>query len=242
MLLVIVLHLAVTHVSGDVTNVSNIFAAPPRDSLNGKRALQETEHRRHAVFTSSDSVIKDKVAPSGQSCEAEMTGIRTQLAALEARMEARMDKLATQQQEYIAKASQRKASVAFTAHMSSGRVIVSKTSPFAYDAVTTNIGNSYNPLTGVFTAPVSGLYVFYFQIMVHGSEPTIYAGITKEGTMIASMPAQGAPNQYDQGSALAATHVNKGEQVYVKWNLGGTYTEGGWWNAFAGFLLLPDAA
>uniref|UniRef100_A0A096M6A1 C1q domain-containing protein n=1 Tax=Poecilia formosa TaxID=48698 RepID=A0A096M6A1_POEFO len=51
--------------------------------------------------------------------------------------------------------------------------------------VTTNIGNAYSPSTGLFTAPVRGVYHFEFHIYGHGSstEPTS-ALLIKNGVQI----------------------------------------------------------
>ncbi|CAM4569919.1 unnamed protein product [Leuciscus chuanchicus] len=49
-----------------------------------------------------------------------------------------------------------------------------------YKNVFTNIGNAYNPITGIFTAPLKGAYMFRISIFSFGGTPT-YAAIIKNG-------------------------------------------------------------
>ena len=54
--------------------------------------------------------------------------------------------------------------VAFLAQFSSsGSVITPASGPFHMDKVIFNDGNGYDPLTGIFTTPVSGVYIFAAQ-------------------------------------------------------------------------------
>uniref|UniRef100_A0A3B5Q3W7 C1q domain-containing protein n=1 Tax=Xiphophorus maculatus TaxID=8083 RepID=A0A3B5Q3W7_XIPMA len=50
--------------------------------------------------------------------------------------------------------------------------------------VVTNIGNAYNPNTGLFTAPVRGVYHFDFHIHGHGSTNPTSAVLVKNGEQI----------------------------------------------------------
>uniref|UniRef100_A0A3B5QZR8 C1q domain-containing protein n=1 Tax=Xiphophorus maculatus TaxID=8083 RepID=A0A3B5QZR8_XIPMA len=53
-----------------------------------------------------------------------------------------------------------------------------------FKRVVTNIGNAYNPDTGLFTAPVRGVYHFEFHIYGHGSPNPTSAVLIKNGEQI----------------------------------------------------------
>lgn len=52
-----------------------------------------------------------------------------------------------------------------------------------FDMVVSNIGNGYDALTGVFTAPYSGTYLFVLNIMVNNNN-YIQVAIDKSGTLL----------------------------------------------------------
>lgn len=113
-------------------------------------------------------------------------------------------------------------------------------SPLKFDAVVNNIGGAYNSATGVFTAPVSGLYVLYAKLMKHGNTPTIHWALDKSGTILC-MNALDAPNNlYDKSSCLSTARLQKGEQVFVRRTDGDFVLEGSWWCSFSGYLLSMD--
>nr|KAG5690059.1 hypothetical protein BaRGS_016367 [Batillaria attramentaria] len=129
--------------------------------------------------------------------------------------------------------------VAFTAHMSQSGVAVGTSSPFLFDAVVTNIGNGYNPHTGVFTAPYNGIYAFFFSIMNHGSS-ALHVAIEKTGTVLASTYAQGISSTYDKASVMATVSLQKGDQVFVRRVDGDTNILGEAATMFSGFLISPE--
>ena len=128
------------------------------------------------------------------------------------------------------------------AHVSQYGVTIGTDSPIKFDAVVSNIGGGYNPATGVFAAPVSGLYVFYAQLMKHAASPTIHWAIDKSGTVLCMNSLDSPNNLYDKSSCLTTTRLQKGEQVFVRRNDGDFHLEGYWWCAFAGFLVSMDVS
>ena len=57
--------------------------------------------------------------------------------------------------------------VAFFAYLSSRTPDLTAYKTLTFDTVITNVGNAYNPKSGVFTAPQSGLYVFTWTIRIN---------------------------------------------------------------------------
>ncbi|XP_067284739.1 complement C1q-like protein 4 [Pseudorasbora parva] len=109
-----------------------------------------------------------------------------------------------------------------------------------YRNVFTNIGNAYNPVTGIFTAPLKGAYVFKFSVYAHGSQANpSTASIMKNGQQVVKAyahQAQGALNS-SKGVVLL---LEVGDVVYVRlWPNSRIQDNGNNHNTFTGYILLP---
>ncbi|XP_067249202.1 uncharacterized protein [Chanodichthys erythropterus] len=108
-----------------------------------------------------------------------------------------------------------------------------------YKNVFTNIGNAYNPVTGIFTAPLKGAYMFRISVYGHGGTPATAAIFKNEEHMVLAHDSQA------QG-ALAASNgfvliLEVGDVVYVRLWSGRRIFENSKenHNTFSGFLLFP---
>ncbi|XP_063065497.1 complement C1q-like protein 2, partial [Engraulis encrasicolus] len=108
----------------------------------------------------------------------------------------------------------------------------------AYKHVITNIGNHYNPNTGIFTAPVRG--VFHFLVFVYGGAGRgTGVSLNKNGDPIVnaySHPAGGTVSSSNGASLL----LEVGDVVYVKLGHGAwVYDSVNHHTTFSGHLLFP---
>jgi hypothetical protein len=128
--------------------------------------------------------------------------------------------------------------VAFTAGLSKSVDNLGAHQNIPFDHVETNIGNGYNPHEGVFTAPVSGLYVFHTSIFVDRNQE-VFGELVVNGLIKASAYARSTDGRYDQGSQTLVIQIQQGDVVAVQ-NLivkselfGDPYI----YSTFSGFLL-----
>lgn len=108
-----------------------------------------------------------------------------------------------------------------------------------FDLVVTNIGAGYNAHTGIFTAPVSGVYSIFLSIMATNDRGSIFVGIVKEGHFLELLWAEGRTDPQDQGSAQVTTHLSSGQRVWIQQHAGDAI-RGAWFTLFTGFLVQAD--
>ena len=111
-----------------------------------------------------------------------------------------------------------------------------------FNVIVTNIGDGYNSLDGHFTAPLAGVYAFYFSMRTLNDHSWLLVAIYKGNRQLAYATAEGQADTWDRGSIFVTTHVDKGDVVYARRTSGGgsTYLEGGMFTTFSGVLISPD--
>ncbi|XP_041634954.1 complement C1q-like protein 4 [Cheilinus undulatus] len=85
-----------------------------------------------------------------------------------------------------------------------------------YRRVIVNIGNAYNEATGIFTAPVSGVY--YFNIFYHtGPTHGVHLSIYKNSQLMVVTSEHGSsPDRNDTGGNSVFLQLQPGDHVYVR--------------------------
>jgi len=106
-----------------------------------------------------------------------------------------------------------------------------------YETVITNIGNAYSKYTGVFTAPVAGVY--YFTIFHHsGGERGTVLRLHKNGQHMVT--TQDHPAVYEtahNGGNAVFLQLQRGDQVYVRMTENSHVWGSNYHTTFSGFLV-----
>ncbi|KAK7479192.1 hypothetical protein BaRGS_00029536 [Batillaria attramentaria] len=126
--------------------------------------------------------------------------------------------------------------VAFKARLTND-VTTNRKEVLVNNFVMLNIGGGYNNQTGVFTAPVSGLYIFMAKVSNAEEEKTAKVDVVLDNNPIAFAVASGT---YDSCTCHAVVKVVAGQKVWLR-----TFSEsssfcGKWGTAFCGVLIKPE--
>ncbi|KAK7110896.1 complement C1q-like protein 4 [Littorina saxatilis] len=111
-----------------------------------------------------------------------------------------------------------------------------------FDKIVTNIAGGYNPEDGRFTAPFAGVYAFFCSLRSINDRDWVVIDIVKGDIWLAQATGNGLNTPWDTGTAFATTHLDKGEQVFVKQHpgKGGSFVERGSLTTFSGMLVTAD--
>ncbi|XP_061195788.1 cerebellin-3-like [Saccostrea echinata] len=110
-----------------------------------------------------------------------------------------------------------------------------------FNKVISNEGGGYDPINGIFTAPVVGNYVFYVSIQGY-KDNDIYVDIVLNGSseVRAMVEANSASNeQYETGTNLVILRLQQGDRVWVRHYDGSGYAtfSDAPVTTFSGFLI-----
>ncbi|XP_062618471.1 complement C1q-like protein 3 [Saccostrea cucullata] len=87
-----------------------------------------------------------------------------------------------------------------------------------FDSIKVNVGNAYNPFSGVFTIPEAGVYVFSWTIECDGGG-SIFTQIVKNNEFFGSIASDSTQeSEYRMSTGVALTLANKGDIVFVRVN------------------------
>ncbi|KAL4618281.1 cerebellin-2-like [Arapaima gigas] len=106
-----------------------------------------------------------------------------------------------------------------------------------YRNVLTNVGNAYSPATGIFTAPVKGVYQFTFTTHAGANFPT-FVLLVQNGNILSMISDWIGGDGSNSAANSAIAHLNVGDQVYVQLYRG-THLWSGPHSSFSGVLLFP---
>jgi hypothetical protein len=105
--------------------------------------------------------------------------------------------------------------VAFCVHRVTDVNLDESNEVIVFKSIITNEGSGYDTSTGIFTAPVAGLYQFAVHLCTPISHYT-YVGIVHAGNVIVKDYTHGVGNNALCSSVGGAVRVESGEQIWVQ--------------------------
>ncbi|KAL1276211.1 hypothetical protein QQF64_035834 [Cirrhinus molitorella] len=109
-----------------------------------------------------------------------------------------------------------------------------------YRNIFTNIGNAYNPITGIFTAPLKGVYMFRVSVYGGGSSSTpSTVSIVKNGERVVVAHGHQAGGVVNSSNGVVFL-LEVGDVVYVSlWAGRRIFDDQNNHSTFSGYLLFP---
>ncbi|XP_040899611.1 complement C1q tumor necrosis factor-related protein 3-like [Toxotes jaculatrix] len=166
---------------------------------------------------------------------AELDVLKTRLTSTESKLQELRGELQT------LRTNAESSKVAFSAALTDSGLLgpFNTDTTIVYSNVFTNIGQAYNPITGVFTAPVKGVYYFRFTGMDYRSNVHMGVALYKNSERIMLTYEINVNNGYFEHMSNGATlELEKGDVVSLRLPANkGLYDNNESHNTFSGFLL-----
>ncbi|XP_042368267.1 complement C1q-like protein 3 [Plectropomus leopardus] len=163
----------------------------------------------------------------------------TELNALTEKLEALETRLKDSENQIVELRNKERTKVIFSAEAGARGAIgpFNTETTLVYKRVITNIGNAYSEFTGIFTAPVAGVY--YFTIFHHaGGGPGTELFLYKNSQHIVT--TQDHPSVHEtahNGGNAVFLQLYQGDQVYVRMGANSHIYGSNYHTTFSGFLV-----
>ncbi|KAK7462068.1 hypothetical protein BaRGS_00038516 [Batillaria attramentaria] len=192
--------------------------------------------RTDDVSVSSLQTLVQQQAALIQTMQADLTAAKHRLSTLEHGFHTHDTKISNIQQKQAQAAA---FTVRFAHDNGTTGLPLATHSTLIFDKIVYNLGNGYSTRTGIFTAPVSGVYSFFLNAMSVTSHHALRLQIAREGSTLDTVYAEGGNDVNDQGSSEVTTHLRAGQQVWVR-QYNGNAVRGGYYTIFTGYLVHAD--
>ncbi|XP_041842516.1 cerebellin-1-like [Melanotaenia boesemani] len=167
----------------------------------------------------------------------ELEALREKLSSVEIRLTNSETRLKESQNHVLELQQEGRIKVMFSAALQGNNNVgpFNTETTLTYRSVITNIGNAYNPSTGIFTAPVAGVYYFIF--FSHFGKKQSAVTLFKNGHMITiTNDHQSQFDTADNGGNAVLLQLQPGDHVYMRLRVN-THVWAGPQTSFSGFLV-----
>lgn len=113
----------------------------------------------------------------------------------------------------------------------------SKRSTLIFDHVILNHGNGYSNVTGKFTAPMDGLYVFGWHILAVYKMVTHTALIVNDKEISANYCHTKGTDGHQPCSKMAVVNLATGDTAWIAYTGGGDYHTNAYYSSFSGVKI-----
>ncbi|XP_008420789.1 complement C1q-like protein 2 isoform X4 [Poecilia reticulata] len=193
------------------------------------------------VTLGQDVLSQTEVTTETGSCSPDMCKFLKEFEAMKAKQEAVETNL-KQTESQVLVLKQKALKVVFSAGILGNAAIGPFKTPttLIYTRIITNLGNAYNQNTGIFVAPVRGMYYFTFFYRAGGEHKVRLVLMKNNEYVVESSDHKTLNDGADNGGNAAFMELQQGDQVYVQLYpdthvFGGSHT-----TTFSGFLLHQD--
>ncbi|XP_041841905.1 complement C1q-like protein 3 isoform X2 [Melanotaenia boesemani] len=165
-----------------------------------------------------NNAAETEVVSETQSCFPDMCKLLQELGAIKENLKAVETRLKESENQILELKSKGATKIAFSAG-TGGNVAIG---PFNTDTtvifknVITNVGNAYNQDTGIFAAPVPGIYYFTFFYHAGGSNRVSLILMKNNQRVVAAYDHQTNHDGADNGGNAVFLQLQQGDQVYVR--------------------------
>ncbi|GAA6222699.1 complement C1q-like protein 3 [Lates japonicus] len=160
----------------------------------------------------------EPLCPDSHDLQKEYDAMKKKMEALENMLKDSQTRLINNENKITELKNQASMQVIFSAAARGGSSIgpFNTDTTLIYKTVFTNIGSAYSETTGVFTAPVAGVY--YFSIFYHaGGEHEGKLLLYKNNQLVAmTYDQQSNSDTADNGGNAVFLQLQRGDQVYVR--------------------------
>lgn len=185
--------------------------------------------RAQSMLEQNLSTVMQKMA----TVEANMQSYKSQLEELQKLNKAQDEKLKSLQ--HVTSASK----IAFSAGLGVSVGPFEQDTPVKYQRIISNIGNSYNSATGIFTAMVRGIYFFIYTMYNNnsGQANSVVSLMMNSQKVVTTWDTVGN-DMHDSATNMAVLQLEAGDSVFVKLYAHRLlYDDVNYYNTFSGFLL-----